>query len=91
MGPFVKQMKELFAFIIIDTPPVIPMPDQHLLSDMVDGFMLVVMAGKTPREALSTALDSLSECNVLGMVLNGLEYTRSSHYYYDSKKYYQSR
>lgn len=83
MGRFVEQMKKLFAFVIIDTPPVLPMPDQHLLSDMVDGFILVVLAGKTPREALSTALDSLSECTVLGLVLNGLEHTRSSHYYYD--------
>lgn len=91
MDRFVKQMKELFAFIIIDTPPVLPMPDQHLLSDMVDGFILVVMAGKTPREALSTALDSLSECNILGLILNGLEHTRSSHYYYASAKYYKRR
>jgi len=78
-----KQMKELFAFIIIDTPPVVPMPDQHLLSDLVDGFILVVLAGKTPREALSMALDSLFECNVLGLVLNGMEHTRSTHYYYN--------
>ena len=89
MERFTSRMREIFSFIIIDTPPVVPMPDQHLLSSIVDGFILVVLAGKTPREALSTALDSLSECNVLGLVFNGMKHTRSTNYYYNN--YYSKR
>jgi Mrp family chromosome partitioning ATPase len=68
--------------VIIDSPPVLATPDPMVLSRQVDGVMVVVRAGKTPKDYLSKALTSLNSSKVLGIVLNGTEFGLSSKYYY---------
>ena len=72
--------------IIIDSPPVLATSDPMVLSRQVDGVMMVIRAGKTPKEYLSKALGALNSGKVLGIVLNGADYGLSSKYYY----YYSS-
>lgn len=72
--------------IIIDSPPVLATPDPIVLSRQVDGVMMVVRAGKTPKEYLAKALTSLNSGKVLGVVLNEADFGLSSKYYY----YYSS-
>lgn len=72
--------------IIIDSPPVLATSDPMVLSRQVDGVMMVIRAGKTPKEYLSKALGALNSVKVLGIVLNGADYGLSSKYYY----YYSS-
>ena len=68
--------------VIIDSPPVLATADPMVLSRQVDGVMMVVRAGKTPKDYLSKALNSLNSGKVLGVVLNRTEYGLSSKYYY---------
>jgi succinoglycan biosynthesis transport protein ExoP len=77
-----SRMKELldilsaqYNFVIIDAPPVIGMPDGVLLSKIVDGTILVVRAGETPKNALSMTRQIFSDVNtnLLGVVLNGVK------------------
>lgn len=72
--------------VIIDSPPVLATPDPLVLGRQVDGVIMVIRAGKTPRDYLAKALSSFSSNKVLGVVLNGADLGLGSKYYY----YYSS-
>jgi polysaccharide biosynthesis transport protein len=60
-----------FDYVLVDTPPVVPLPDCRLLSQWVDGFVIVVAAHKTPRKMLAEALNLVDTSKVIGTVFNG--------------------
>lgn len=60
-----------FDYVLIDTPPVVPLPDSRLLARCVDGFLIVVAAHKTPRRALAEALTLVDPAKTIGLVFNG--------------------
>lgn len=68
-----KTFRRLFDWILIDTPPVIPLADTLVLARHVDTSLLVVRADITPREAVEESLTLLGPKRVLGIVLNGAE------------------
>jgi capsular exopolysaccharide synthesis family protein len=70
--------------IVIDCPPVLSTPDPLVIARQVDGVLMVVRAGKTPRDYLMKALQSINSNKVLGVVLNGADLGISSKYYYYS-------
>jgi capsular exopolysaccharide synthesis family protein len=82
-----EELKFYFDFIIVDSPPVIPVSDPLMIAGDVDGALLVLRAGSTPREVVKRALNLLqnSRIKVLGAVLNNLEEVLP--YYYSSKYY----
>jgi capsular exopolysaccharide synthesis family protein len=76
---FTERLRDLFAtvkqefdIVLIDAPPVLPIPDARVLGRMADGVILVVRAGQTTREVAHAALKSLIDvrCRVLGTILN---------------------
>ena len=77
------RLREKFEFIVIDTPPIVPVADSQILSELSDGVVLVVRAKSTRRELLQHALQSFHASNVLGAVLNGvdLRHSRYAHAY----------
>ena len=70
--------------IIIDSPPVLSTPDPLIIARYVDAVLVVVRAGKTPRDYLTKALQSLNSTKVMGVVLNGADLGVASKYYYYS-------
>lgn len=82
-----EEMKFYFDVIIVDAAPIIAVSDPIILGSEVDGVLLVVMAGKTPREVVKRAKDILVDTNVkiLGVVLNNVEEVLP--YYYDYRYY----
>jgi capsular exopolysaccharide synthesis family protein len=62
-----------FDWVIIDTPPVVLLPDANLLASMVDGAILVISAGKTPHKLITRAVDALGRSKILGVVLNRVD------------------
>jgi protein-tyrosine kinase len=60
-------------FIVMDMAPVLPVADTRVLAKMVDGIVMVVRAGVTPREIVARAIDGVGNDRVLGVVLNGTE------------------
>jgi protein-tyrosine kinase len=70
--------------IIIDSPPVLSTPDPMVLARQVDGVLMVVRAGRTPRDFLMKALQSMNSSKVMGIVLNGADLGIASKYYYYS-------
>jgi protein-tyrosine kinase len=67
----IDQMHDHFDWVILDSPPLLFAADANLLSSMCDGIILVVRIGATTFDAVSRAIPSLSENNVLGVVVNG--------------------
>jgi len=82
-------LQSLYEFIIIDSPPVIGLPDSIYLSKVVDGTVLVVRAGETPLKALQETKRVFRDINakILGVVLNGV---KKSDLKYGAYNYYHS-
>lgn len=70
--------------VIFDSPPVLAVTDAVVLGRQVDGVLLVVDAGKTREQALTTAVGELHKvgANTLGVALNRLDTRRGGYYYY---------
>jgi capsular exopolysaccharide synthesis family protein len=60
-------------FIVMDMAPVLPVADTRVLARSLDGVIMVVRAGVTPREIVTRAMESVGNDRVLGVVLNGTE------------------
>jgi Mrp family chromosome partitioning ATPase len=88
----VQALAERFDHILIDAPPIIGFADTVILSSVVDGVMLVVTGGKTPRMALQRAKEALLQVNakILGVVINrvNIHHGEYSDYYYRYQYYY---
>jgi Mrp family chromosome partitioning ATPase len=65
-----RDARDGYDFVIVDTPPLVPVADARLLAQSLDGLFLVVAAHKTPRKLLEEALNVLDSNRVLGIVLN---------------------
>jgi capsular exopolysaccharide synthesis family protein len=73
-----------YDWVIVDTPPVGLLSDAKLLSEMVDGVVLVVEAAKTPYPDLLRAIDAIGRERLLGTVLNRLTFVAGGTKYYQS-------
>ena len=67
-----QRMRQEFDMVIIDTPPMLQMPDARILGRLADGVILVVRAAKTTKETAAAAGQRLTDdgTRVLGTVLN---------------------
>jgi capsular exopolysaccharide synthesis family protein len=70
-----------FDWIVIDSPPVLPLADTSVWARFADGVLLVTREGKTERKALKRGLEALGQTNLLGVVLNSCSDTDHSRYY----------
>ncbi|MBM4277980.1 MAG: polysaccharide biosynthesis tyrosine autokinase [Deltaproteobacteria bacterium] len=89
-----ESLGEKFDHIVIDCYPVLGFADTIILSTVVDGVILVVWGGKTPRETLHRAKEVLFQVNakILGVVINRVNIHRSDYgYYYYRYHYYYGK
>jgi Mrp family chromosome partitioning ATPase len=56
--------------VIVDCPPLDPVADAVAIQDLLDGFLLVVRARRSPREAIERAVGRLKERRIHGIVFN---------------------
>jgi capsular exopolysaccharide synthesis family protein len=70
MRRMLDHLRTRFDRVILDTPPVLPLADVAVLAPLVDGSMLVVRAGYTPKPAIENALRSFDSSRLVGVVLN---------------------
>ena len=71
-----------YDYVLIDTPPVVPLSDSRLLSGVVDGYILVVAAHTTTRKLVADALDLLGSARLAAVVFNGDDRPLSPYYGY---------
>ena len=78
-------------FVILDTSPLELTPETSVLVNQVDGVLMVVHYGKTPRKLAKSALEQIGKEKLLGIVFNGYEkparkYIRYGYGYGKAKK-----
>ena len=73
----------IFDWVIIDSPPAMPVHDASILAGLVDGVLLVVQAGSTHVAIAERTATELQGKKLLGVVLNQVDKADSyGHYYY---------
>jgi len=89
MRNLIGALSSKFTHVVIDSPPIVSFTDGVLISTMVEGVLLVVRGGKTPRSVVRRSRQVLSEvgAKVLGVVLNNVTLQKDDYYYY---RYYHS-
>ncbi len=66
-----EEARQRYDYVVLDTPPFVPVPDGRLIAGCVDGFLVVVAAHRTPRKELAEALGLMDPAKVVGLVFNG--------------------
>jgi capsular exopolysaccharide synthesis family protein len=87
MRRILDTLRTRFDRILIDMPPVAPLADVHILAPLVDGVLMIVRAGVTPKPAIEQALSGLDASKVLGLVLNETGGAAASTYGYEGYGY----
>ena len=87
MQNILQRAKEEYDYVLIDTPPVLPVTDSLVLGSMVDGLILVIDSGEIKVEMAREVKNQLvhAGANILGVVLNKV---RSEHHGYGYGYYY---
>ncbi|HEY6770126.1 MAG TPA: CpsD/CapB family tyrosine-protein kinase [Candidatus Sulfotelmatobacter sp.] len=76
------QLTEWFDWIIIDSPPVLPLADTSVWMRLADGILLVTRQGTTEKRQLLRGLEALEPKKLIGALVNGSTNAASSDYYY---------
>lgn len=59
-----------YGYVVVDCPPLDPVADAVSLQDLIDGFLLVIRARRSPKEAIERAISRLKENRIRGIVFN---------------------
>jgi polysaccharide biosynthesis transport protein len=79
-----REAEPEFDLVIVDSPPLLGFAEPLQMAAVVDGVVVVTLAGQTNRNALSGVLTSLNrlKANVIGVTLNEVRSDMSDRYYY---------
>lgn len=85
-----QELSAKFDFVLVDSPPVLPVADAQIMASQVSGVVVVIDSFGTRPSALHATLDSLkaTQVNIVGVVMNKMKRSRYGsgyyyHYYYD--------
>jgi capsular exopolysaccharide synthesis family protein len=82
LSRLMEQLAAWFDWIIIDSPPVLPLADASVWARLADGILLVTREGTTKRRQLQSGLQALELSKLLGVVINSSASTDHTNYYY---------
>jgi capsular exopolysaccharide synthesis family protein len=88
------ELRSRYDIILIDTPPVLHVADAMLVGNRSDTLLMVVRSGRTGRQMMLRAAESLQRhCDAsLGLIVNGVDTSSADYYYaygyYGAKEYY---
>jgi capsular exopolysaccharide synthesis family protein len=76
-----EQLETFFDWIIIDTPPVLPLADTPLWMKLADGVLLVTREGVCEKKQLERTVEVLDSSTILGVVVNSCNSNEQKYYY----------
>jgi capsular exopolysaccharide synthesis family protein len=82
MRHLLDAMSEIFDWVILDSPPALPVHDACMLADICDGVLFVVRAGSTDSEIAQRVSAEFRDKNLLGVVLNRVDSADTYNNYY---------
>lgn len=81
LSALVTQLTTLFDWIIVDSPPLLPLADSTVWTRLTDGTLLITREGKTQKGPLQRGLEMIKKSDLLGVVLNGCTDEDQDNYY----------
>jgi capsular exopolysaccharide synthesis family protein len=81
LSPLMEQLEAWFDWIVIDSPPVLPLADTSLWSRLADGILLVTRKGTTEKQQLQHGLEAIDKSKLLGALVNSSANAAHSDYY----------
>src|SRR6185437_9764802 len=76
-----EQLTTWFDWVIVDSPPVLPLADTSVWTRLADGILLVTRQGTTQKRHLKRGLEALESKKVIGAVLNSSQNASDNKYY----------
>ena len=73
MKELLDSLTPIFDWIIIDSPPTLPVHDSSILAGLTDGVLFVLQAGVTPMAAAEKATEEFKHKNLLGVIFNQIQ------------------
>lgn len=83
----VEKLQSWFDWIIIDTPPVLPLADTSILAKLADGIILVTRRGVTEKKQMLRGIEALDQSKLLGAVINSSRKSHHDYYYYNYRSH----
>ena len=80
--PMMEQLTNWFDWVIIDSPPILPLADTSVWTNLADGILLVTRQGVTHKRQLKRGLEALGTQKLMGALLNSAKNAEHSDYYY---------
>ncbi len=82
LSRLMDQLTAWFDWIIIDTPPVLPLADTSVWMRLVDGILLTTRQGTTEKRQLQRGLEAIDPTKLIGALVNSSKNAAASDYYY---------
>ena len=93
MKALLEQLKQEFDLVIVDSAPIMAVPDSRILAGLVDKILFVVNWDTTPKKVVATALHIFAKDghnNLAGIVLQKVNLEQYGRYGYGDSGYYYS-
>ena len=93
MKKVLEDLRELYDYVIIDSPPVGYVTDGAILASICDGTIFVIAAGESDQRAVKHAKEQLDKvsANILGAVLTKIPIKGKGYYKYHYSNYYGNK
>jgi capsular exopolysaccharide synthesis family protein len=93
LSSLIDQLEAWFDWIVIDSPPVLPLADASMWSRLADGILLVTRKGTTEKRQLQRGLETIEKSKLLGALVNSSSNASHTDYYqrYSSSPVGQSK
>lgn len=82
LSDLMDQLSGWFDWILIDSPPILPLADTSVWARLADGILLVTRQGTTDKRRLQSGLEALEPKKMIGAVVNCSKSSANSEYYY---------
>jgi capsular exopolysaccharide synthesis family protein len=80
LAEVIAEARKRYDYVVLDTPPLVGLPDCRVLANVVDGFVVVVAAHRTPKRLIQDALEVVEPAKMIGLVFNMDERPMSGYY-----------
>ena len=82
MGKVMEEIKDMYDYVIIDTPPILAVTDPQIMANKCDGVVFVLASGKTHKDRSIRAKDLLEKAKsqLLGVVVNRMDNKENGYY-----------
>jgi capsular exopolysaccharide synthesis family protein len=82
LSALLRQIADAFDWIVIDSPPLLPLADTTVWARLTDGTLLVTREGATKKAPLERGIEAIKKSDLLGVILNSCSDTDHSDYYH---------